>query len=169
MNNDERKFERVARYLDGEDVSLSAEEADLARGIREDEAAVGPALEAALPERSRVRVLAGVLADADRHASRRRTVIRFAAPMAAAAAAVIAVAVWHNATDDPAPEPGPVVSVADQQPENELLDLARQSGQSPLEVIDALAGDADQDPERSLIDDIDAWYEAQLWLAYQDE
>jgi len=93
MKLTERRYERIARYLDGEAVDLDAEELTVARRIANQERRLGDLLD--------VRVPAKAMASARGHLAgglvrRRRAPLRLAYYSAAtAAAAAILVAVMH--------------------------------------------------------------------------
>jgi len=103
MNLSEEHYERIARRMDGEDLSLSPREEAVAEEVRGDLAGIGAALEAVtlppgvmhrvharmrreLPARSRLRWGAGALA-----------------ACAAAAAVIVAVALWPGPSTQPRP------------------------------------------------------------------
>ena len=84
-------FERVARWLDGEDVELTAEQRALAEEVLADEAALAGALEVAPPPGVLHRVQAGLVRGPVRRPLRRR----YLAVLSAAAAVVATVlALW---------------------------------------------------------------------------
>ena len=102
MNPSEQQYEQIARYLDGEDVSLSEPLRELAEQIRRDEAAVGQALDITVPPPAIGNARNRMLAELAR--PRRRALRRWVGGLsAAAAAAAIVLAVWLAAEFGPAP------------------------------------------------------------------
>lgn len=123
--NDEQ-YERVARWLDGDAVELTAAESALAEEIRAEEARLGDALQAAPPmvamARARVRMIAAA-------ARPRWHAVRWGLSGAAAAAAVLVAAslLWWGGAQ-PQRMPGGAPLTADMlseayMPESQNVDL----------------------------------------------
>ncbi len=94
MNLNEKQYERLALWLDGRDVELTAEEQALAETIRRREEQISGMLDAPIEPVVIGRVKARIAAGA-RARPRRRILFGIAA--AAAAATVIAVVLWRGA------------------------------------------------------------------------
>ncbi len=97
----EQQYERIALWLDGQDVTLTDAERALADEIRRDEALVGPAADVRAPRSALDRASRRMAAELARPARRLR-IGRFVAVAAAAAAAIIV------ATALLMPDPAPV-------------------------------------------------------------
>ena len=93
MSLEDRHYDRVARYLDGEELKLTPQEQHLAEQIRRQEAALGTTMDLAVPpaamERARRRMTAQL-------ARPRRWNIRGICAVGAAAAAVMLAVVIHT-------------------------------------------------------------------------
>lgn len=98
MTTNEIDYERIARWLDGEEVRLTDAERAAAEGIRRDEARVGAALD--------VSPQTGALAKARRALPKRRPpravrILHWAAPLTAVAAAIVLAVVFSRGPVDP--------------------------------------------------------------------
>jgi hypothetical protein len=124
MMLNERQYERVARWLDGEDVELAPLERAAAEEIRRDEAAIAIALDAFPPTETRRRAhrrLAAALAHP------RIGWWRVAAAAAAAAAAVLIVVAFTRKAPQPQPTPTvvrPPERLHDEEPVEALIGLS---------------------------------------------
>jgi hypothetical protein len=92
MQLNDEQLERVARYLDGEALELTAEERQAVRQVELDSARLGPRLDVAMPPLALDKALA--LAGPQRMRQQRWRLIPYAASMAAAAALLLAVGLW---------------------------------------------------------------------------
>ena len=103
MDMNEKQYERIARYLDGENIVLSPDERAVAEELHHTEALVGKALNVALPADALQRALR------QRHVSvqfRSRRTLRFILPAAAAVAAAAIVLLAFSLLWKPLPQAG---------------------------------------------------------------
>ena len=139
MQWNEQQAERIARWLDGEDVALTdAERAD-AEALRNEQQAVGRLLDAAPPRRAMDRARRRLLAELARPQRRKR---RIGILVGAAAAAVILIVATAALVVNR--KPTAVIETQAQQPVTieELVEAARQSEFD--DEIDLLAGEVDR-------------------------
>jgi hypothetical protein len=106
---DEEQYERIARWLDGQKLELTAAELAAAEDIRQTEAQVGPALKAPMPPAAVRRARQRMIAAMAQPPLRLWRVAAFAAA-SAAAAVLLATLVWRQAP--PPTPPGPTAQVA---------------------------------------------------------
>jgi hypothetical protein len=107
MKLNERQYERVGRYLDGEQIELAADERAVADEIRRMEAPLPAMLEAQPSRKATDRARRRMLSELLRPGRRTRRIIWPAAAAAAVLIAVTAVWVWRS---DP-PPPAPLISI----------------------------------------------------------
>ena len=92
--NDEQKYDRVGRYLDGENIRLSADELELANEIDSDKRQLAGALDAdALPDSNVVQHAQNQALAALTGRKKRNLIINIGS-LAAAAVLVFALAIW---------------------------------------------------------------------------
>lgn len=142
MTLEERNYQRVARYLDGEAIELDAAERALADEIRRDESSLYTRLDVPLPDGLEQRQARRVLS-----VSRpRRRLLRFSAwgGALAAAAAMLLVAVLHT------------------QPTSKPKTLTPQSQITTEQYVESLAPQAEVDTELELLSDMLDEVEADL-------
>jgi len=131
-------YERVARWLDGDGLALTAEERAVAEELRRDESAVGSLLDTPPPGRAldRARRRANV---ALKGRVPRWRVGLLGGAAAAAAAALVAIVLF------PAPEPPPTRIAANPAPRTTgTAFLAALNALATEDEIDTLAGDLDE-------------------------
>ena len=104
MNATNEDYELVARYLDGEEVTLTAAQLALAEEVVSDARQVGRALEVPSPAGTLHRVHGRMVRDL-RLASRLWRGVRWAAPVAAAAAVILAFVLLPGGPARPVPVP----------------------------------------------------------------
>lgn len=104
MNTTNEDYELVVRYLDGEEVTLTAAQLALAEEIAADGRQVGRVLEVPSPAGTLHRVHGRTVRHL-RPASRLWRRVRWAAPLAAAAAVILALVLLPGTTAKPVPEP----------------------------------------------------------------
>ncbi len=92
MEREDRQFERIARWLDGENVQLSAEELAEAEIIRRDLDGFGEAFNAPVPQGLLDRVNSKMMAELARPSHRTQWVRRAACAFAAVGAVLVAFA-----------------------------------------------------------------------------
>ena len=110
MNATNEDYELVARYLDGEEVTLTAAQLALAEEVVSDGRQVGRALEVPSPAGTLHRVH-GRMVRGLRPASRLWRRVRWAAPLAAAAAVILALVLLPGGPAGTVP--GPTIAAAD--------------------------------------------------------
>ncbi len=117
MSRSDAQFDKLARYLDGEQVELSAEEKVLAREIERDELTFSASISAAVPSGAMDRVWAKVSPVVlQRRPSRVLRFVTFVSGGMAAAAAILIVAIMVLKVP-PAPPASPPVA---QNPEKSV-------------------------------------------------
>jgi hypothetical protein len=124
MMLNERQYERVARWLDGEDVELAPDECAAAEEIRRHEAALAAVLDASPPAETRRRAHRRLVAAL---AHPRIGWWRVAAAAAAAAAAALIVIAFTRKPPEPQPTPTvvkPTEGLHDEEPIEALLGLS---------------------------------------------
>jgi len=104
VNATNEDYELVARYLDGEEVTLTAAQLALAEEVVSDGGQVGRALEVPSPAGTLHRVHGRMVRDL-RPASRRWRRVRWAVPLAAAAAVILALVMLPGGPARTVPEP----------------------------------------------------------------
>ena len=104
MNTTNEDYELVARYLDGEEVTLTAAQLALAEEVVSDGREVGRALEAPSPAGTLHRVHGRMVRDL-KPARRLWRRVRWAAPLATAAAVILAMVFLPGAPTRLVPEP----------------------------------------------------------------
>jgi len=112
VNATNEDYELVARYLDGEEVTLTAAQLALAEEVVSDGRQVGRALEVPSPAGTLHRVH-GRMVRHLRPASRLWRRVRWAAPVAAAAAAAVILALVLLPGGPARPVPEPTIAAAD--------------------------------------------------------
>lgn len=168
MELNERQYQRVARYLDGEPVQLSETERQLAEEIRQAERELAPKLEVQPPGETVERALRRITAALAR---RRRRVLPFIAPAVAAAAIVVAVAAMHLwPSGQAAPEVGAITLEALAEAyasEDEDIDLdliARELDELEVSIVVPLPADPVEAEIDALQQELDAfWLEEVRW------
>lgn len=155
MTTHHEDLDRIARYLDGAEVPLSAEQTRLADEFRADERAVGPRLDVEMPAGAMARLSGRLGAALERESAApaalaRRMPVRWywaAVGSAIAAALVLAALAVHGTFDrTPAPSPGDSIAtvgapgeelgtaVADAALYDELAALSQQVALEKLEL-----------------------------------
>ncbi|MDY6913293.1 MAG: hypothetical protein SVT52_02390 [Planctomycetota bacterium] len=158
MERDERQDDRIARWLDGQDVALTESERAEAMGFVEAERSVGRRLDAAPPrqamDRARRRLTAELARPRRRHEQRARLIA------VAAAAALILVAVAAKLMMDYGSAPVGEAPVYQGIPIETLVAAAQQSVAD--DEIDMLAGELSQLQAElvvSMPSDDDIWFQ----------
>ncbi len=100
MTTNEIDYERIARWLDGQEVRLTDAERATAEGIRRDEARMGAALDVSPPASALARARRAL---PKRRSSRTIRILRWAAPLTAVAAAIVLAVVFSRGPVDPRP------------------------------------------------------------------
>jgi hypothetical protein len=127
MELTEQQFERIARWLDGQELDLTAPERAAAEDLRRLEAQTGALLDVALPPEAMVRARRRMLQEL---AGRRRRTLRWAGVLGAAAAAAAAIIVVLSLR--PGPPPGDV----SQPPPLLLADVPEAPTQGEIDLLD---------------------------------
>ncbi len=174
MKLNERQYERVGRYLDGEQIELSADERTVADEIRRMEAPLPAMLEAQPSHRAIDRARRRMLSELLRPGRRTRRIIWPAAAAAAVLIAVTAVLVWRP---DP-PETPPLVTIEEVagiyagSDENVDLDLIAEElhameaeivVSTPTGTLDAELYDLQETLDTFWLEEATTWPDEEAW------
>ncbi len=177
MKLNERQYERVGRYLDGEQIELTADERPVANEIRRMEAPL-PAMLEAQPSRKAIdRARRRMLSELLRPGRRTRRIIWPAA--AAAAVLIAATAVWVWRSGFPAPPPSPplvtieeVAGIYAGSDENVDLDLIAEElhameaeivVSTPTGTLDAELHDLQETLDTFWLEEATTWPDEEAW------
>ncbi|MCK5114440.1 MAG: hypothetical protein KAR11_06730 [Phycisphaerae bacterium] len=160
-NEQDNQFERVARYLDGEDVELTAVELELLDEFNRNEAVVGAQLDVEVPretvQRAQRRMNAAVLA-------KPRTAMIFKLAGAAAVAAIMVLGIglfWGNFTGRQI-EPQPTVA----QTSPDAADIA---ADAMMEAIEEQLAMQEEEEVLALLEPLYDEDSVEFWDEYDDE
>jgi hypothetical protein len=141
MSISSEQYDRVARWLDGQDVALDAQELELADQVRNGLSSIGAAFEAAMPPGAIQRAIGSL-------PQRRPAIIRLApyiGAAAAAAAAIIVLAVGFGQHYTPRQAMGPAVAQHTVKPAPAVAGVVGIKLIIPKDVdLDVIAGEVDE-------------------------
>jgi len=128
----EEQYERIARWLDGETVDLSADEQAAAREIRERESLLSERLDVhAAPE-----VFASVERRVAAKLARPRVRWVWAGAAVAAAAAIVLASLWFLRTEDVPPMPAPGLDLTQATHQELFAALQASTDAGELDLVD---------------------------------